>query len=158
MNNENQMPELPKVNEDEIKQEEVIDIPTEQNIPVEENKEVEINKVVEEVKETAKKEIEISGKFFKDLKSYLTTKDSSELFSLLWRAVIIVGLIVIIYFPFQLIIDLGANIFTLIGIEYTTRLASIWSSICNIVYGVLALVLFYLICKDRFYKLVKKDE
>lgn len=151
MNNENQVPELPKVNDnkDEVQVVEnniqEIELPKQQ----EENKQV-----IEEVKKSVSKEFENTGKIFTDIKNYLTTRDSSELFSLLWRLLIIVGFIVILYFPVQVIMDLGINIFMLLGIEYTTRVAAIWTSLLNIIYGILALFLFYYLCKDRYYKLV----
>ena len=155
MNDENQIPELPKVNE-ENQNIEVVETKEEVvEVPISEVKEE--NKVVEEIKNTAKKEIEISGKFFKDVKSYLTTKDSSELFSLLWRLLIIVGFIIILYFPVQMIMDLGANILRLAGIEYTTRVGTIWECTCNIIYSIVALLLFYFLCKSRFYKIVKQN-
>ena len=147
MNNE--MPELPK--ENEVNNQEVQEVQPNQ----EENK---VSETIQEVKENTVKELELSGKFFKDVRKYLTSKSSSELFSLLWRLIIIVGFIVLLYFPVQIIMDLGINFFMLLGIEYTTRVATIWTSIWNILYGVGALILFYSLCKDRFYKLVKPNE
>ena len=159
MNNDNQIPELPKTNEEEIK---IIDDEEKQEqvqeVKEEVKQEPQINKVVEEVKQSAKKELELSGKFIKDVRNYLTTKNSSELFALFLRVLLIVGFIIILYFPFQMIMDIGVNFFAILGIEYTTRMAAIWGGVWNILYSILALVLFYVLCRERFYKLVSPQK
>ena len=159
MNNDNNI-ELPKKNDsniqNEINNQEVS--MTENNNNNNNNIGDEVKKVVEDVKEVTSKEIENSGKFLKDVRNYITTKNSSELFALLWRLVLIVGFIILLYFPFQLLMDLGVNLFMIFGFEYTTPIANIWTGVWNISYSILALVLFYKLCKDRYYKLTKNVE
>ena len=165
MNNENQIPEMPKVNENNINVQQtnnnVInnqDPVVLQTLPQEEKRESQTKIMAGEVKETTSKEVKNMQKFLKDIKNYITSKNSSELLSLLWRLALIAGFVILLYVPFQLLMDLGSNLFVLFGIDYTTKLGNIWNSIWYISYGILAIVLFFILCKDRYYKLVKQQE
>lgn len=160
MNNENQLPEMPKPATDNqaTVNNNAQDPIVLKTTPQEEKKTNEAKQMFGDVKETTTKEVQNMSKFFKDIKEYITTKNSSELFALLWRLLIIAGFIIAAYLPFYIIIDFGSNLFILFGIDYTTRLGGIWGSIWNLAYSVLAIILFFVLCKDRYYKLVKQQE
>ena len=164
MNNENQTPEIPKLNTEEVKQESILNNVNQQDpvvlqtLPQEVKRESETKQMVKEVKETTSKEVGSTKKFIKDVYKYLTTKNSSELLALLWRLLIIVGIIIVLYVPFYLLIELGSNLSIMFGIDFTAQMLNLWSSILNVLYAILALVLFLVIVKDRYYKLVKTQE
>ncbi len=134
MNDNNEIPELPKMNNEVIKE-----------------------KQVEEIKETSVKEVKGMKVFFKDIREYITSKNSSELFSLFWRLLLVAGFVILLFVPFQLLMDLGSNLFLLFGANYTSTLATIWTSVWYIAYSILAFVLFFILCKDRYYKFVKNQ-
>lgn len=149
MNDNNEIPELPKINNEVIKEKQDEEIV----------KEISINdsKTVEEIKETSVKEVKGMKVFFKDIREYITSKNSSELFSLFWRLLLVAGFVILLFVPFQLLMDLGSNLFLLFGANYTSTLATIWTSVWYIAYSILAFVLFFILCKDRYYKFVKNQ-
>ena len=145
--NNNEIPELPKMNDNEINT--VVQEPQISNENI---------SVIDEVKETANNEVKTFKVFMKDVHKYITSKNTSELLSLLWRLLIIAGFVILLYLPFQLLMDIGVNIFFIFGIDFTSTLSAIWSGVWYIIYAVLALFLFYKLCKDRFYKVVNLKE
>ena len=149
MNDNNEIPELPKMNNEVIKEKQDEEIV----------KEISINdsKTVEEIKETSVKEVKGMKVFFKDIREYIASKNSSELFSLFWRLLLVAGFVILLFVPFQLLMDLGSNLFLLFGANYTSTLATIWTSVWYIAYSILAFVLFFILCKDRYYKFVKNQ-
>lgn len=161
MNNENQVPELPKMNNEtssEVLETNNTNPVILKTIPEEEKKENEAKKMLGDVKDSTSKEVQSLSKFFKDIKGYITSKNSSELLALLWRLLLIAGFVIILYVPFQIMMDFGSNLFILFGIDFTAKLGTIWNSIWYLTYSILAVVLFFILCKDRYYKLVKQQE
>lgn len=132
--NDNQIPELPKMN---------TEVKVDNN---NEKKEIIINKKNSTIQ------------FLKDAYKYITSRDSSELLALLWRLLLIAGFIIVLYIPFQLFRDLGINILIMVGVNFNDTILDIWTSIWAIVYGIIAIILFFKICKDRYYKLVNQNE
>ena len=114
--------------------------------------------IIEESKEMVKKDVKSFKIFFKDVKEYLTSKNSSELGELVWRLVLIALVVIALYVPFQLFRDLGINILISVGINFSDKTLNMYNSIFNIIYSIFGIVLFFMICKDRFYKLVKNQE
>ena len=162
MNNDNQIPEMPKP-ADNIQQQTPVSASVQdpiviQSAPQEEKKPNEAKQMMGEVKETTSKEVQNMSKFLNDVKKYITTKNSSELLSLLWRLLLVAGFIIVLYLPFYLVNLLGFNLLILFGVNFTNRLGDIWNSIWYIAYSILAIVLFFILCKDRFYKFVKLQE
>ena len=154
MNNENNVPEMPKKVENNTIQDPIVIKST----PQEEKKPNEAKQMMGDVKETTSKEVQSITKFLNDIKKYITTKNSSELLSLLWRLLLVAGFVILLFLPFELISILGKNIFILFGIDYTIALQNIWESIWIISYCILAFVLFIILCKERYYNLVKLKE
>ena len=95
---------------------------------------------------------------FKDVKEYLTSRNTSELGELVWRLVLIALVVIVLYVPFQLFRDLGINILISVGINFSDKTLNMYNSIFNIIYSIFGIVLFFVVCKDRFYKLVKNQE
>ena len=114
--------------------------------------------IIEESKEMVKKDVKTFKIFFKDVKEYLTSRNSSELGELVWRLVLIALVVIVLYVPFQLFRDLGINILISVGINFSDKTLNMYNSIFNILYSIFGIVLFFVICKDRFYKLVKNQE
>ena len=120
-----------------------------------ENKE---ENIIEESKEMVKEDVKTFKVFFKDVKEYLTTRNSSELGELVWRLVLIAIVVIILYVPFQLFRDLGINILISVGVNFSDKTLTMYNSIFNIIYSLFGIVLFFMICKDRFYKIVKNQD
>ena len=114
--------------------------------------------IIEESKEMVKKDVKTFKIFFKDVKEYLTSRNTSELGELVWRLVLIALVVIALYVPFQLFRDLGINILISVGINFSDKTLNMYNSIFNILYSIFGIVLFFVICKDRFYKLVKNQE
>ena len=114
--------------------------------------------IIEESKEMVKKDVKTFKTFFKDVKEYLTSRNTSELGELVWRLVLIAIVVISLYIPFQLFRDLGINILISVGINFSDKTLNMYNSIFNILYSIFGIVLFFVICKDRFYKLVKNQE
>ncbi len=114
--------------------------------------------IIEESKKMVKKDVKTFKIFFKDVKEYLTSRNSSELGELVWRLVLIALVVIVLYVPFQLFRDLGINILISVGINFSDKTLNMYNSIFNIMYSIFGIVLFFVLCKDRFYKLVKNQE
>ena len=114
--------------------------------------------IIEESKEMVKKDVKTFKIFFKDIKEYLTSRNTSELGELVWRLVLIAIVVVALYIPFQLFRDLGINILISVGINFSDKTLNMYNSIFNIIYSIFGIVLFFTLCKDRFYKIVKTQE
>lgn len=114
--------------------------------------------IIEESKEMVKKDVKTFKIFFKDVKEYLTSRNSSELGELVWRLVLIALVVIVLYVPFQLFRDLGINILISVGINFSDKTLNMYNSIFNIMYSIFGIVLFFVLCKDRFYKIVKNQE
>ncbi len=114
--------------------------------------------IIEESKEMVKKDVKTFKTFFKDVKEYLTSRNTSELGELVWRLVLIALVVIVLYVPFQLFRDLGINILISVGINFSDKTLNMYNSIINILYSIFGIVLFFVLCKDRFYKIVKKQE
>ena len=116
------------------------------------------NNIIEESKEMINKDVKTYKSFCKDVREYLSTKNTSELGELVWRLVLIAIVVIILYIPFQLARDLIGNIIISVGINFNEKSLNLYNSIFNILYSIVGIVLFFSICKDRFYKMVKKQE
>lgn len=114
--------------------------------------------IIEESKEMVKKDVKTFKIFFKDIKEYLTSRNSSELGELVWRLILIALAVIVLYVPFQLFRDLGINILISVGINFSDKTLNMYNSIFNIIYSIFGIVLFFVLCKDRFYKIVKNQE
>ncbi len=114
--------------------------------------------VIEESKKILKNDAKTFKTFIKDVKEYLTTKNSNELKDLVIRLVLIAITIIVLYVPYQFILEIIEDLIRTASINYSESFLTRYYSIGRIIYSVLALVLFYIICKDRFYKLVKNQE
>ena len=114
--------------------------------------------IIEESKEMVKKDVKTFKTFFKDIKEYLTSRNTSELGELVWRLVLIALAVIVLYVPFQLFRDLGINILISVGINFSDKTLNMYNSIFNIIYSIFGIVLFFTLCKDRFYKIVKTQE
>jgi hypothetical protein len=114
--------------------------------------------IIEESKEMVKKDVKTFKTFFKDVKEYLTSRNTSELGELVWRLVLIALVVIVLYVPFQLFRDLGINILISVGINFSDKTLNMYNSIFNIMYSIFGIVLFFVLCKDRFYKIVKNQE
>lgn len=114
--------------------------------------------IIEESKEMVKKDVKTFKTFFKDVKEYLTSRNTSELGELVWRLVLIALAVIVLYVPFQLFRDLGINILISVGINFSDKTLNMYNSIFNILYSIFGIVLFFVLCKDRFYKIVKNKE
>ena len=114
--------------------------------------------IIEESKEMVKKDFKTFKTFFKDVKEYLTSRNTSELGELVWRLVLIALAVIVLYVPFQLYRDLGINILISVGINFSDKTLNMYNSIFNIIYSIFGIVLFFTLCKDRFYKIVKTQE
>lgn len=114
--------------------------------------------IIEESKEMVKKDVKTFKIFFKDVKEYLTTRNTNELGELVWRLVLIALVVIALYVPFQLFRDLGINILISVGINFSDKTLNMYNSIFNIMYSIFGIVLFFVLCKERFYKIVKNQE
>lgn len=111
------------------------------------NNNIDLPKMNEDNNETVVKK-ENDG--IKEVIKYITTRDTKDLLMLVLRMLIIVAILFICKFPFDLLKDIGTNVFILFGISITDTLLNIWNSIINIIYGILAIYSFYKIVKIRF--------
>ena len=113
-------------------------------------------KIVNESKEIVKEDAKTFKKFFKDAKDYLTTRNTKELGMLLVRVIIIVAILVLFRFPFDLITDLGLSLLNVFNIVITYEILKIWNFICDASYSIIALVVFYKLITTRYDNLLKK--
>lgn len=86
---------------------------------------------------------------------YITTRNTKELGMLLIRVVIIVGILLLFRFPFDLITDLGLSLLNLFNIVVNYELLKIWNVVCDICYTIIALVMFYKLITTRYDNLIK---
>ena len=114
--------------------------------------------IIKESKEMIKKDVKGFKTFIKDVKEYLTTRNTNELKDLVVRLILITIVIIILYVPYQFLMEIIEDIIRAASINYSEFALNKYYSIGRIIYLVLAIVLFYHICKDRFYKLVKNQE
>ena len=139
--------ETPKLKENEKKDEQIINDAKEK-----------VENVVEESKEILIKESKSYKQFFKDAKEYLSTKNTKDLGEMLVRLLIIVAIIVVLNFPFMLFKDIFPEILMSVNANYTSDAINKFNAVVNIIYSILGIVLFFAICKNRFYKMVKEQE
>ena len=104
-------------------------------------------------KEETSEELEysLSGLF-----KYITTRNTKELGMLLVRVIIIVAILVLFRFPFDLITDLGFSLLNVFNIVITYEILKIWNFICDASYSIIALVVFYKLITTRYDNLLKK--
>lgn len=86
----------------------------------------------------------------KEVIKYITTRNSKDLLALILRLLLIVIIIFICKFPFDLLKDVGINLLILIGISINDSLLNIWTAIINIIYGILGIYAFIKLVKIRF--------
>lgn len=142
------------------------DIPT----PVKSNKEImneanEVNElkedkvnVVDDTKAMIKKEGKTMIVFLKDLFKYITTKKISDLSELLIYALIIVGFIIAIGIPFGFLKEVIFNVLVTFGINFGAAIREVIENALNLFYYVIALVLFLVLCREKFYQLVRNKK
>ncbi len=141
MNDE--IPELPKPNKPK------------DEVAIQETKE-KIENVVKESNKVLKKETKSFIQFFKDVKEYLSTKKTNEIGEMLFREILIVAVLVVCYYPFMIFKDLGPNLLIAVNINYDS--VNKFYAIVDIIYSILVIILFFVITRDRFYKMVKNQE
>jgi preprotein translocase subunit SecG len=83
------------------------------------------------------------------LTKYLSTKDSKEIINLIIKVALIIIVILLFKFPFDLLKDMGTNVLTMFGISLTDNILNIWNAIINIIYGIIGIITFYKVCKER---------
>ncbi|MBR1417302.1 MAG: hypothetical protein IJ572_05790 [Bacilli bacterium] len=132
MNDENQIPELPKINN-------------------------EMQQPSNVVTQSNNKEKHTLNEFFKDAFRYITTRNSSDLFALLLRLAIIAGFIIILSLPFQFVRDYGLDLIINLGINFNDKMQNTWYFIWNSLYTIFGIILFFILCKNRYYNLVKSQ-
>ena len=89
---------------------------------------------------------------------YIKTANSQNIFKLLTELIFVLVFVIIVKFPFDLIIDLGHNIFTALGIDYTSNALAFWNIFFNILYTMIGLCLYAYLYKERVYKnVIKKN-
>ena len=125
-------------------------------LPKENN--IEEKSVYEETKTIIQNDTKTFKIFLKEVKDYLTTRNTNELKDLVVRLVLIAITVIVLYVPYQFIMEIIEDAIRTANINYSEIALTRYYSIGRIIYSVLALVLFYVLCKDRFYKLVKNQE
>ena len=89
---------------------------------------------------------------------YIKTANSQNIFKLLTELIFVLVFVIIVKFPFDLIIDLGHNIFTALGIDYTSNALAFWNISFNVLYTIIGLCLYAYLYKERVYKnVIKKN-
>ena len=162
-NNENKDINLPDMNKENVNP---VPMPNVNAMPQQKQEQPRIlnvgddhpQQMVDDVKKMASREAHNFMTFMKDIFKYLTTRNSSDLFELLWRVAIIALFIIILGVPFNLIKESGTSIFMMFGIDFNKQQLDIWNSIWTTLYCVLGVVLFYVICKARYYELIKHQQ
>ena len=92
--------------------------------------------------------------FIKDLRYYIITRSTDEIFKLVYRFFLIALLVVLLKLPFQLASDAGRSILIILNIDITTRVQDVWDAVWTLIYIAFSVLLLYSLLKDRFYKLV----
>ena len=96
--------------------------------------------------------------FFKDIIKYISSKNSNELLSLLWRLLLIAGFIIILGTPFLLLKDLIPEFMISFGMSFDKTGQDMLNLAFLLLYTILGIYLLFKLCKERFYKLVKNTE
>ena len=118
----------------------------------------EVPNMIDDLKENINVQKKSFGNFFKDLFKYLTTRNSKDLFELLWRVAMIAIFILLLYVPVELVQNLLLDFLIAMGIELNERMQSIYFAIFHGTYSLIALVLFFVVIKERFYKYVSEED
>ena len=98
------------------------------------------------------------GQFLKDIVKYITSKNSSELFALLWRLVLVAGFVIILSLPFLLIKDLIPDLLINIGVNFDDKGLNLINLIFRVLYLIFAIFIFFKLCKERYYRYLKDQE
>ena len=130
---------------------------TNENIETLEVNEKEDN-IISDAKQSVKKEVKGFTTFFKDLFKYLKTRNTSELFSVFLRVVLIFGICFFMSLPFQFFRDMGRELMTTFGVDFNEGMSRLWDGIWNISYYLIAIFSFYIVVRDRFYALTSDQE
>ena len=96
--------------------------------------------------------------FFSDIIKYITTRNSNELLSLLWKLVLVAAFVLLLAVPFQLVRDSGTDILISFGVNFDQNGLGMWILVWNLLYALVGVILFFYLCKDRFYKHTKNQE
>ena len=131
---------------------------TEVNNEVKESTVNEVPNMFEDLKENVKIQKGSFIQFFKDAFKYLTTRNTKDLFELLWRLAMIAVFILLLYVPVVLARDLLLDFLITTGIELNERMQSIYYAIFNGTYSLIAFVCFFVVCRERFYKFVNEND
>lgn len=118
----------------------------------------EVPNMIDDLKENINVQKKSFGNFFKDSFKYLTTRNTKDLFELLWRVAMIAIFILLLYVPVELIQNLLLDFLITMGIELNERMQSIYFAIFHGTYSLIALVLFFVVIKERFYKYVSEED
>lgn len=84
---------------------------------------------------------------------YLSERNTQELLYLVLKIIVLVVIILLFKFPFDLIKDMGTNILTLFGIGLTDQILNIWGAIINIIYCLIGIIVFVKVIKERLLKI-----
>ena len=96
--------------------------------------------------------------FFKDAIKYITSKNSSELLSLLWRLLLVAGFVIILGVPFLLAKDLVHELLISFGINFDKNTLDMINLSLVIIYTIFAIYLLFKLCKERFYRYNRNKE
>lgn len=89
----------------------------------------------------------------KEVKIFLKDSDSFELLKFISELFLLAIFIILIKLPFNLIIELGGNIFRVLDINVTVIALDFWRNIFNVCYAVVGLILYEYIFVSRFYNI-----
>ncbi len=154
MNNE-EIKEETKIEQPEVKLEEVKDETVQEE--KKEEKTVE-NNIINETKKALTKDKNSFAKFFKDLKEYITTKNTRELGELVVRLIFVAIIVIVFFLPVSLLKELIPNITYSLGINATTQDRAMYERIFTIVSNSIGIVLFFVLCRARFYEMLNKQK
>ena len=149
MNENNNNLELPKRNDENIQSVNPIPMPE----PI-----INEDKNMEDVKKMAVAESKSYIVFLKDAYTYITTRNTSELFKLLCQIVIVILFVLAFSLPLLLLLEIFPNILIAFGIDFTVKTKAIINSIWYVLLSLFGIILFMGLCKTRFYNLVNKEE
>ena len=127
-------------------------------VKVESSTSNEVPNMIDELKENINVQKQTFGMFLKDVFKYLTTRNTKELFELLWRVAMIAIFVLCLYIPVELIQNLLLDFLITMGIELNERMQGIYFAIFHGTYCVVSIVLFFVLIKNRFYKFVGEEE
>ena len=127
-------------------------------VKVESSASNEVPNMINDLKESVNIQKGSYSKFFKDIFKYLTTRNTHDLFELLWRLAMIAIFVLLLYVPVQLCHDLLLDFLISVGVEFSDRARDIYDVIFNATYSIFGIVLFFVICKERYYKYALEEE